>query len=73
MALRFISGSEVDSGVVVHLSTVPQWLLVVRPIPDDVQVVACVGGAHADQVLPQCCRIVVGMLYSILVLGCIGS
>ena len=40
MALRYISGVAVDSEVLVHLSTVPQWLLVVLPIPEDVEVVA---------------------------------
>ena len=40
MALRGISGIAVDSEVVVYLSTVPQWLLVVLPVPEDVQVVA---------------------------------
>ena len=40
MALRYISVVAVDSEVVVHLSTVPQWLLVVLPVPEDVQVVA---------------------------------
>ena len=38
MALRYISVVAVDSEVVVHLSTVPQWLLVVLPVPVDVQV-----------------------------------
>ena len=40
MALRYISGIAVDSKVVVHLSTVPQWLLVILPVPEEVQVVA---------------------------------
>ena len=40
MALRYISGVAVDSEVVEHLHTVPQWLLVALPIPEDVQVVA---------------------------------
>ena len=40
MALRCISGVAVDLEVVVHLSTVPQELLVVLPVPEDVQVVA---------------------------------
>ena len=40
MALHCISAVAVDSEVVVHLSTVPQWLLVVLPVPVDVQVVA---------------------------------
>ena len=40
MALRCISVVAVDSEVMVHLSTVPQWLLVVLPVPEDVHVVA---------------------------------
>ena len=40
MALRYISVVAVDSEVVAHLSSVPQWLLVVLPVPEDVQVVA---------------------------------
>ena len=40
MALRYISGVAVGSKVVVHLSTVPHWLLVVLSVPEDVQVVA---------------------------------
>ena len=40
MALYCVSGVAVDSEVVVHLSTVPQWLLVVLPVPEDAQVVA---------------------------------
>ena len=40
MALRYISGVAVDSEVVLHLSTVPQCLRVVLPVPEDVQVVA---------------------------------
>ena len=40
MALRCISVVAVDSEVVVHLSTVPQWLLVVLPVPADLQFVA---------------------------------
>ena len=73
MALRCISGVAVDSEVVVHVSTVPQWRLVVLPVPEDVQVVACEGVARADQVFPQCWRIVVHILCSILVLDYIGS
>ena len=69
MALRYISGVAVDSEVVVHLSTVPQWLLVVIPVPEDVQVVAGGGAARADQAFPQCWRIVVHMLYSIRILS----
>ena len=40
MALRYASGVTVDSEVVVHLSAVPQWLLVDLLVPEDVQVVA---------------------------------
>ena len=40
MALRSMSGVAVDSEVVVHLSTVLYWLLVLLPIPVNVQVVA---------------------------------
>ena len=40
MALRYISGVAVNSEVVVHLGTIPQWLLVVLPVPEDIQVVA---------------------------------
>ena len=40
IALRYISGVAVDSEVVVHLSTIPQWLLVVVPVLEDVRVVA---------------------------------
>ena len=40
MALQCISVVAVDQEVVVHQSTVPQWLLVVLPEPEDVQVVA---------------------------------
>ena len=45
MALRYIFGVAVDSEVVVHLSTVPQWLLVVLPVPKDGQVVSSGGAA----------------------------
>ena len=38
MALRYICGVAVDSEVVVRLSTVPQWLLVILPVPVDVPV-----------------------------------
>ena len=40
MALRYILRDPVDSEVVVHLSTVPQYLLDILPVPEDVQVVA---------------------------------
>ena len=40
MALRYIFGVAVDSEGVVHLSTVTQWLQVVLPVPEYVQVVA---------------------------------
>ena len=40
MALRDISVVSVDSEVVVHVSTVPQWLLVVLPVREAIQVVA---------------------------------
>ena len=73
LALRCIFGVAVDSEVVMHLSTVLQWLLVVIPVPEDVQVVACGDATQADQAFSRCWRIVVSMLYSILVLRCIGS
>ena len=59
--------------MVAHLLTVPQWLLVVPPVPADVQVVAWGGAARADQAFPQCWRIIVLMLYSIPVLDYIGN
>ena len=40
IALRYVSGVAVDSEVVVHISTVPQWLLVDLLIRVDAQVVA---------------------------------
>ena len=40
MALHYVSGDALDSEVVVHLSTVPQWLLVVLPVPEYVRVMA---------------------------------
>ena len=40
MVLRYISGIAVDSEVLVHLSTVPQWLLVVLLVLVGVQGVA---------------------------------
>ena len=40
MALHFISGVAVDHEVVVRLSILPQWLLVILPVPEDVRVVA---------------------------------
>ena len=40
MVRHCISGVAVDSELVEHLSTVPRWLLVVLPVPMDVQVVA---------------------------------
>ena len=39
-ALRYISDVVMDLQMMVHLSSVPQWLLVVRPVLEDVQVVA---------------------------------
>ena len=40
MALRYISSMAVDWQVVVHLSTLPHWLLVVLSVPEDLWIVA---------------------------------
>ena len=54
MATRDMSGVAVDSEVVLHLSTVPQWLLVVLPVLEGVQVVVCGRANKADQACPLC-------------------
>ena len=68
MALHYLSGVAVDWQVV-PLSTAPQWLLVVLPVPEDGQVVAGGGAAQDDEAFPQCWTIVIQMLYSIRVLN----